>query len=73
MTQASLLGWVKAPRKKKVTVYRILKDIPAFMVDEEHVAGPFHAGDLVSAELLPAPVWRVLLKRGAAEEYAFER
>jgi len=72
MTQASLLGWVKAPRKRRAVLYRFLRDLPEVMVSETESAGPFKKGDLVSAEVLPPSVWRVLLKRGVVEEYAYD-
>ncbi len=72
MAQASLLGWVKAPRKRRAVLYRFLRDLPEIMVSEEESAGPFKRGDLVSAEVLPASVWRVLLKRGVVEEYVHD-
>jgi hypothetical protein len=69
--QASILGWVKAgpkvnPRKR---LYRFRRDIPKFMLPDLSVAGPFGAGDLVSEDVLPNEVWRLLLSRGAVEVY----
>lgn len=72
MAQVSLLGWVTVKQKRKVVIYRFLKDLPAFMVSEKEVSGPFHKGDLVSADELPEAVWRVLLRRGVVEAYSIE-
>jgi len=76
MSQASLLGWVKAKPKARTArterlvsewAYRFLMDFPEGIMTPDGPRGPFRKGDLVTANTMPAGVWGVLLKRGAVE------
>jgi hypothetical protein len=69
MAQASILAWVKEKRPPTKVAYRFTRDIPEFMLPDGGTAGPFHKGDLVSADVLQHEVWQVLLARGAVERY----
>lgn len=85
MTQASLLGWVKAKgkpakvqklnksnlteREVPAWAYRFLQDFLEGIMTPSGPAGPFRKGDLVSQNALPPAVWGVLLQRGAVEPY----
>ena len=69
MRQVSLLGWLKEKKPPQSVAYRFLVDIPEFMLSNLTTAGPFKKGDLVSKNVLPDEVWRVLLMRGAVRRY----
>ena len=69
MRQASILGWVKEKKPPQSVAYRFLIDIPEFMLPDLKTAGPFRKGDLVSKNVLPDEVWKVLLVRGAVRPY----
>jgi len=66
-TQLDLSSWVKAPRRKRVVMYRFLQDLPEVMATKNDTIGPFRKGDLVSAEDVPTRVWRVLMHHGVVE------
>ena len=70
--QTSLFAFIKTPKRRKVAAYRFLCDVPEFMLPNHETAGPFRKGDLVSEGVLPARIWRVLLKRGAVKPYFIE-
>jgi len=64
MPQTSLEGWVKV-KKEPVVAYRFLRDLPeGLMLPDGREFPPVKRGDLVSANVLPARMWRVLLQRG---------
>ena len=76
MTQTTLLGWLasaKKPAKPKRPAprwaYQFLMDFPEGIMTPDGPAGPFKAGDLVSENVMPKEVWKVLLRRGVVEPF----
>lgn len=69
MTQTDLTAFLKMKRKK-IVMYRFVKDVPPFLDEELREYGPFRRGDLVSEGALPKHVVEVLLKRGIVVPYS---
>jgi len=72
MRQASILGWLaeeEEPREVPKHVYLFLADIPEIMLPDLRTAGPFARGDMLTENMLPDEVWRVLLRRGVVVRF----